>query len=106
MKLVVARVQPDRVSIVYEALVKLGVTSVSTIDIKGFREEVSHSEILRGVEYKIDFLPMVKIEAIVEDGIVEQATAAIRRASASDPSRYSRVWISEVMPAETGESVK
>ena len=103
MKLVVVRVQPDRVSIVYEALVKLGVTSVSAIDIKGFREEVSHLEILRGVEYKIDFLPMVKIEAIVEDEIVERATAAVRHASASDPSRYSRVWTSEVMPADTGE---
>jgi nitrogen regulatory protein P-II 1 len=104
MKLVTARIQPHRLNSVHEALVKIGITSLTASDIKGFREEVSHAEILRGAAYKVDFLPMVKIEAIVEDDVVEQVTTAIRHASAADPARYSRIWISDVMAAKTGEA--
>jgi nitrogen regulatory protein P-II 1 len=102
MKLVMARVQPHRLDPVHEALVDIGVTNLTAIEVKGFGEAVGHAEIHRGAEYRIAFMPMVKIEAIVEDGLVEQVVSAIREASASSPAQRSKVSVFEVMAEVSG----
>ena len=75
-----------------EALVDIGVTDLTATEAKGFREGVEHQEIYSGAGYRVAFIPMAKIETVVEDGLVEQVVSAIRQASAS-PEQRSRVWV-------------
>jgi nitrogen regulatory protein PII len=103
MKLIIARIQPHRLDWIHESLMDIGVTNLTAIEVKGFREGVGHAEIYRGAEYSVAFMPMVKIEAVVEDELVDQVVTAIREASASRPERRSRVWIYEVLAEISGE---
>ena len=72
MKLVVARIQPHRLDPLHDALVDLGVTNLTAIEVKGFGEAVGHAEIHRGAAYNVAFMPMVKIEVVVEDSLVSK----------------------------------
>ena len=103
MKLITARIQPHRLDPLHEALMGIGVTNLTATEVKGFREGVGHAEIYRGAAYKVAFMPMVKIETVVEDGMVEQIVSAIREASDSRPERRSRVWVYEVLSEISGE---
>ena len=103
MKLIIARIQPHRLDQLHEALVDIGVTNLTAIEVKGFRAGVEHEEIYRGSEYRVAFMPMVKIEAVVEDDLVERVVSAIRQVSASRSDRRSRVWVYEVLAEISGE---
>ncbi len=104
MKLVTARIQPHRLNPVHEALVDIGVTNLTASEVKGFGGGVGHAEIHRASAYKVTFMPMVKIEAVVADGLVERVVAAVHQASAGSQAQPSKIWVSEVPSEETVEA--
>ena len=97
MKLVIASIQPHRLDLVHEALAGLGVDNLTAIEVKGFSAEGGHSEIHRGAQYKVAFMPMVKIEAVVEDDLVERVVDAIRQASASSRVPSGKVIVCDAL---------
>ena len=103
MKLVTARIRPDRLEPVHAALVEIGITNLTATEVKGFGRDVGHAEIHRGAQYQVDFMPMVKIESIVADDLVEHVVTAIREASATDQASGSDIWVSDVLSEEPGE---
>ena len=77
MKLVTAIIKPFKLDDVREALSDMGVQGVTVTEVKGFGRQKGHTELYRGAEYVVDFLPKVKIEAAVEDALVEKVISAI-----------------------------
>ena len=77
MKLVSAIIKPFKLDDVREALSDMGVQGVTVTEVKGFGRQKGHTELYRGAEYVVDFLPKVKIEAAVDDGMVDQVIEAI-----------------------------
>ena len=102
MKMVIARIQPHRLEPLHGALVEVGVANLTAIEVKGFGQDAGHAEIHRGTEYNVAFMPMVKIEAVVTDDLLEQVVAAIHQSSADSRGNPSKVWISEILSEETG----
>ena len=78
MKMVTAIVKPFKLDEVREALSAIGVQGVTVTEVKGFGRQKGHTELYRGAEYVVDFLPKVKIEAAVDDAIVERVTRLIK----------------------------
>ena len=85
MKLVAAIIKPFKLDDVREALSEIGVTGITVIEVKGFGRQKGHTELYRGAEYVVDFLPKVKMEIAVSEELVEQVVEAIRR-QALDPA--------------------
>ena len=81
MKLIVAVIKPFKLDEVREALADAGVNGLTVTEVKGFGRQKGHTELYRGAEYVVDFLPKLKIEAVVSDDIVEQGIEAIRKAA-------------------------
>ena len=81
MKLVVAIVKPFKLDEVREALADIGVNGLTVTEVKGFGRQKGHTELYRGAEYVVDFLPKVKIEAAVADDLVERCLEAIQKLS-------------------------
>ena len=81
MKLVVAIVKPFKLDEVREALAELGVNGLTVTEVKGFGRQKGHTELYRGAEYVVDFLPKVKIEAAVPDDLLEQCLEAVQRSA-------------------------
>ena len=80
MKQVVAIIKPFKLDDVREALADVGVQGLTVTEVKGFGRQKGHSELYRGAEYMVDFLPKVKIEAVMSEDIVDQAVDAIMKA--------------------------
>ena len=78
MKLVTAIIKPFKLESVMDALKAVGVSGMTITEVKGFGRQSGHTETYRGAEYRVDFIPKVKIEAIVEDAQVDPIMAAIR----------------------------
>ena len=87
MKMVTAIIKPFKLDDVREALSEIGVQGITVTEVKGFGRQKGHTELYRGAEYVVDFLPKVKIEVVVPDGIVEQVIEAITKAA---PHRQDR----------------
>ncbi|MDG1415667.1 MAG: P-II family nitrogen regulator, partial [Alphaproteobacteria bacterium] len=81
MKKIEAVIKPFKLDDVKEALAEVGVTGLTVIEVKGFGRQKGHTEIYRGSEYTVDFLPKTMIETVVEDDIVEKASEAIVQAA-------------------------
>ena len=81
MKLITAIIKPFKLDEVREALSEVGVSGITVTEVKGFGRQKGHTELYRGAEYVVDFLPKVKIEAAVEDGILERAIEAIEKSA-------------------------
>ena len=81
MKQIVAVIKPFKLDEVREALADVGVNGLTVTEVKGFGRQKGHTELYRGAEYVVDFLPKLKIEAVVADDIVEQCSEAIRKAA-------------------------
>lgn len=81
MKLVVAVVKPFKLDAVREALSAVGVRGVTVTEVKGFGRQKGHTELYRGAEYVVDFLPKMKVEVAMDDALVERAAEAIRTAA-------------------------
>ena len=106
MKLIVAIIKPFKLDEVREARADVGVNGLTVTEVKGFGRQKGHTELYRGAEYVVDFLPKLKIEAVVADDILEQAIEAIRKAAYTGKIGDGKIFVYEVEQAiriRTGE---
>jgi nitrogen regulatory protein PII len=109
MKKIEAIIKPFKLEEVKEALSDLGIEGMTVTEVKGFGRQKGHTEIYRGSEYTVDFLPKIKIEVVLADGIVENAAAAVTKAAKTGKIGDGKVFISPIEEAirirtdETGE---
>ena len=102
-----AIIKPFKLDEVKEALQEIGVQGLSVIEVKGFGRQKGHTELYRGAEYVVDFLPKVKIEVALDDDQVEPAIAAIIEAAKTDKIGDGKIFVSTIEQAiriRTGES--
>ena len=107
MKFVTAIIKPFKVEEVRLALDKIGISGLTMTELKGFGRQKGHTELYRGAEYTIDFLPKIKIEIAVSDEMVEQVTTAIVESAGSGKIGDGKIFISsieEVVRIRTGET--
>ena len=107
MKKIEAIVKPFKLDEVKEALQEIGVQGLSVIEVKGFGRQKGHTELYRGAEYVVDFLPKVKIEVALDDEQVETAIASIIEAAKTDKIGDGKIFVSNIEQAiriRTGES--
>jgi nitrogen regulatory protein P-II 1 len=106
MKKIEAVIKPFKLDEVKEALQEVGLKGMTVTEVKGFGRQKGHTELYRGAEYVVDFLPKVKLELVVEDGVVERAVEAIQQAAKTDRIGDGTIFVSEVLDAiriRTGE---
>jgi nitrogen regulatory protein P-II 2 len=109
MKMVTAIVKPFKLDEVREALSAIGVQGVTVTEVKGFGRQKGHTELYRGAEYVVDFLPKVKIEAAVDDSIVDRVIEAIESAARTGKIGDGKIFVSsleQVVRIRTGETGK
>ena len=109
MKMVTAIVKPFKLDDVREALSDIGVQGITVSEVKGFGRQKGHTELYRGAEYVVDFLPKVKIEVVVPDGIVEQVIEAVTKAARTGKIGDGKIFVStleQVVRIRTGETGK
>ena len=109
MKMVTAIVKPFKLDEVREALSAIGVQGVTVTEVKGFGRQKGHTELYRGAEYVVDFLPKVKVEAAVDDAIVEQVIEAVEQAARTGKIGDGKIFVStleQVVRIRTGETGK
>ena len=107
MKLITAIVKPFKLDDVREALSEIGVQGITVTEVKGFGRQKGHTELYRGAEYVVDFLPKVKIEVAVAEGLVEQTIEAITKAANTGKIGDGKVFVSpleQVIRIRTGET--
>ena len=106
MKLVTAIIKPFKLDEVREALSAIGVQGITVTEVKGFGRQKGHTELYRGAEYVVDFLPKVKIEVVMEDALVERAVEAIQHAAHTGRIGDGKIFVStidEAIRIRTGE---
>ena len=106
MKLVTAIIKPFKLESVMDALKAVGVSGMTITEVKGFGRQSGHTVTYRGAEYRVDFIPKVKIEAIVEDAQVDPIMAAIRDSGSTGKIGDGKVWVLDIdalMRVRTGE---
>jgi nitrogen regulatory protein P-II 1 len=109
MKKIEAIIKPFKIEDVKDALSALGVEGMTVTEVKGFGRQKGHTEIYRGSEYTVDFLPKIKIEVVLTDDLVKDATDAIVKAAKTGKIGDGKVFVSSVENAirirteETGE---
>jgi len=106
MKLITSIIKPFKLDEVREALAEVGVTGLTVTEVKGFGRQKGHTELYRGAEYVVDFLPKVKVEVVVSDNLVETVTEAIIKAARTGKIGDGKIFVSPVEQAiriRTGE---
>ena len=109
MKMVTAIVKPFKLDEVREALSAIGVQGITVTEVKGFGRQKGHTELYRGAEYVVDFLPKVKIEAAVDDALVDRVIEAIEAAARTGKIGDGKIFVStleQVVRIRTGETGK
>ena len=107
MKLVMAIIKPFKLDEVREALIELGVQGLTVGEVKGFGRQKGHTEIYRGAEYVVNFLPKVKVEVVVTDDLAEGVVEAIQKAANTGRIGDGKIFvldIGQVIRIRTGES--
>ncbi|MCW8854142.1 MAG: P-II family nitrogen regulator [Gammaproteobacteria bacterium] len=107
MKLVTAIIKPFKLDDVREALSDIGVQGITVTEVKGFGRQKGHTELYRGAEYVVDFLPKVKIEVAVDDGVVDQVIESVRNAANTGKIGDGKIFVypvEQVIRIRTGES--
>jgi nitrogen regulatory protein P-II 1 len=107
MKKIEAIIKPFKLDDVKEALQDVGLQGITVTEAKGFGRQKGHTELYRGAEYVVDFLPKVKIEIVLQDELVEQAVNAIRNAAQTGRIGDGKIFVSTVEEAiriRTGET--
>jgi nitrogen regulatory protein P-II 2 len=107
MKLVMAIIKPHKLDDVRQALTAAGVQGMTVSEVKGFGRQKGHTEIYRGAEYTVDFVPKVKLEAVVDDGAAEAVVDAIREAANTGQIGDGKIFVldlSQAVRIRTGES--
>ena len=106
MKKIEAIIKPFKLDEVKNALHEVGITGMTVTEVKGFGRQKGHTEVYRGAEYVIDFLPKLKIEVVVDDAIAEQAVQAIQDTARTDKIGDGKIFVAPVEQAiriRTGE---
>ena len=109
MKQITAIVKPFKLEEVREALAECGVTGLTVTEVKGFGRQKGHTELYRGAEYVVDFLPKVKIEAAVSDDLVERVIEAVEAAARTGKIGDGKIFVydlEQVVRIRTGETGK
>ena len=107
MKLVMAIFKPFKLDEVRDALTGLGIQGLTVSEVKGFGRQKGQTEIYRGAEYAFSFLPKVKIEVVIDDGLVERTVEAIRKAAGTGKIGDGKIFVTPIEQAvriRTGES--
>jgi nitrogen regulatory protein P-II 1 len=107
MKKIEAVVKPFKLDEVREALSEIGVTGLTVTEVKGFGRQKGHTELYRGAEYVVDFLPKVKVEVVVPDALVEKAMDAIVKAARTGKIGDGKIFVldvGQVVRIRTGET--
>jgi len=107
MKLITAIIKPFKLDDVREALHEVGVTGITVTEVRGFGRQKGHTELYRGAEYNVDFLPKLKIETAVTNELAEQVVEAIAQAAATGKVGDGKIFVSaleEVIRIRTGET--
>ncbi len=107
MKLITAIIKPFKLDDVREALSEIGVAGVTATEVKGFGRQKGHTELYRGAEYVVDFLPKVKLEIAVVDSVLDQAVETIVKAANTGKIGDGKIFVSEleqVIRIRTGET--
>ena len=107
MKLITAVVKPFKLDDVREALSEIGVQGITVTEVKGFGRQKGHTELYRGAEYVVDFLPKVKIDVAVDDTLAEQVIDAITKAANTGKIGDGKIFVTsleQVIRIRTGET--
>ncbi len=107
MKMVTAIIKPFKLDEVREALSAIGVQGITVTEVKGFGRQKGHTELYRGAEYVVDFLPKVKIEAAIQDNILEQVIEAIEKSAGTGKVGDGKIFVfdlEQVIRIRTGET--
>lgn len=107
MKKIEAIIKPFKLDEVREALSDIGVTGLTVTEVKGFGRQKGHTELYRGAEYVVDFLPKVKLEVVIADSLLERAMEAITSAARTGKIGDGKIFVSnmeQVVRIRTGES--
>lgn len=96
MKLITAIIKPFKLDEVREALSEIGVSGLTVTEVKGFGRQRGHTELYRGAEYVVDFLPKVKIEMVIGESLVDQAIEAIQNAARTNKIGDGKIFVTEV----------
>ena len=106
MKLVVAVVKPHKLDEVKEALREIGVQGLTTTEVEGFGRQRGHTEVYRGAEYQVDFVPKIKVEVVVEDDHVQGVVDAVTKAARTGKIGDGKIWVTpveQIVRIRTGE---
>ena len=106
MKLVTAIIKPFKLDEVREALSAIGVQGITVTEVKGFGRQKGHTELYRGAEYVVDFLPKVKVDVVIPDKLLDSDIDAIVKAARTGKIGDGKVWVTaveEVVRVRTGE---
>ena len=109
MKLITAIIKPFKLDEVREALSSIGVQGITVTEVKGFGRQKGHTELYRGAEYAVDFLPKVKIEAAVASEMLDKAIEAIEKAARTEKIGDGKIFVTnleQVIRIRTGENGK
>ncbi|MCE5359960.1 P-II family nitrogen regulator [Candidatus Igneacidithiobacillus taiwanensis] len=107
MKLVTAIIKPFKLDDVREALSEVGIQGLTVTEVKGFGRQKGHTELYRGAEYVVDFLPKVKIETVIKDEFLDTAIEAISKGAKTGKIGDGKIFVSDISQAiriRTGES--
>ncbi len=107
MKLLTAIIKPFKLDDVRSALSDIGVQGMTVTEVKGFGRQKGHTELYRGAEYVVDFLPKVKLELVIDDSMVDQSVEAITKAAQTGKIGDGKIFVTpveEVIRIRTGES--
>ena len=107
MKMLTAIIKPFKLDEVREALSVIGVQGITVTEVKGFGRQKGHTELYRGAEYVVDFLPKVRIEAAISDGILDQVIEAIEKSAGTGKVGDGKIFVfdlEQVIRIRTGET--
>ena len=107
MKLITAIIKPFKLDEVREALSAIGVQGITVTEVKGFGRQKGHTELYRGAEYVVDFLPKVKIEAAIQDDMLERVIEAVEKAANTGKIGDGKIFVFDLMQVvriRTGET--
>ena len=107
MKMITAIIKPFKLDDVRQAVADIGIQGITVTEVKGFGRQKGHTELYRGAEYVVDFLPKVKIEVAVAEGVVDQTIEAITKAANTGKIGDGKVFVSaleQVIRIRTGET--
>lgn len=96
MKLITAVIKPFKLDDVKDALKEAGVTGITVNEVRGFGRQGGHTETYRGAEYKIDFVPKVGIEVVVDESVLDAAVDAIKAGAATGKIGDGKIWVTDV----------